>query len=221
MPEVAEQEQTEATQPKKVNLDDLDASLVEETVEIDPNANPMEAPPPVSDGKHRFKIVVDNNSWEHKETKANKQGNKTAFLSVKFYLVCVDEGTPDFNKRVFPEYGGINTLVFDGKSVMGYIITCLKGGDAQAKAEVAELNNYVKLAQAFRDITAGEPILQASTQWVAQVNKGTQEDPDYQVVKRGQKTFPPDGKGGYRHIIQTQNGESVARATVQDYFPDK
>jgi hypothetical protein len=212
-------------QPVKVDLDTLDSSLVEEKVELNPDANPMEAPPPVDDGVHRVKLVLDPASWTHSETKANKSGEKRSYLSCQFYGVVIAEGTKNNNKRLF---GRVNTLVFDGKSEMAYILLQVYGGkdNAEARAKIAALDNYVKLAQAFKQALAGEPIVKVSTKWVARYNAGTKDEPDYKTALSGQANFPAvdpkDPSKGKRHIINVPKvGEVAAQAQIQDYFPDK
>lgn len=216
--------ETAVATSSKVSLDELDARMVEEKIEINPEANPMEAPPPPDDGIHRVKLVLDTNSWEQKETKPGKDGKKRAYLSCQFYGVIVAEGTKNNNKRVF---GRVNTLVFDGKNEMAYILLQALGGktNPQAVNTVTKLENYIELAKAFQQVLAGEPIVRVETQWVARYNAGTKEDPDYKTAKSGQKNFPlvdpKDLSKGYRHIVEVRgHGEVNAQAVIQDYFPD-
>ena len=206
----------------QIDLDSLDAGLVQEVVNINPDVNPLEAPPPVDDGTHRVKLLLDTQSWEHKETKENKNGESRSYLTCRLSGQVIAEGTKNNNKRVFPR--AVNTLVFDGKSVMGFILLQVWGGakNPEARAKVAELNNYVKLAQAFKGALASEPIIRVKTGWLAQYNDGTKEEPKYKTVLSGQRNFPSDGNGGYRHVIQhKQSGQELsAHAQVLDYFPD-
>jgi hypothetical protein len=209
----------EEVKAQSVNLDDIATSLIEENIELNPDANPMEAPPPVDDGTWRVKLIGATD-WTQKDTKPNaKTGNSTTYLSTQFSGVVIAEGTTNNNKRVF---GRVNTLVFEGKSEMGYILLQVYGGkqDPEARRKVEALKNYGELAKAFRDALAGEPIIRVSTKWVAQYNAGTKESPKYQTAKSGQKNFPSDGKGGNLHVINVPNvGEIAARAEIQDYFP--
>lgn len=216
-----ETEQTQAV-ATSVDLDSIDASLVEETISINPEANPMEEVPPVDDGKYRVKVLVDQKSWEQRETKENKSGNKTTYLSVKASFEIVDgkfEG-----RRVFGNF--LSTLVFDGKCEMAYLLIKMLGDTPEARQEVANLKNYVELAKAFKQVSAGEPIVQVSTKWVAQYVSGKNEKTgkdEYKVARSGQRNFPPDGKGGFKHVfVHPQSGQEVkARAEIQDYFSDK
>ncbi len=202
-----------------VDLDTLDASMVQETVEFNVDVNPLEAPPPVDDGVHSVKLIGDPQKWFPKETKENKQGNKTTYLQTQFYGVVIAEGTKNNNKRVFKNW--ISTLSFDGKCEMAYILHKIYGGDAAAKAKVDALEgNFVKLAQAFKNALAGEPIIKVSTKWFARYNAGTKEKPEYKTAKSGQNNFPSDGKGGRLHVINVPNvGDVAATAEIQDYFP--
>lgn len=217
-------EENEKVQPEKVSLDNLDASMVQEKIEINTDANPMEAPPPPDDGIHRVKLVLDTTSWERSETKPNKEGTKRAYLKCKFYGVIQAEGTPNNNKRLF---GQVNTLVYEGKNEMAYILLQALGGknNPSAVEAVKKLENYIELAQAFQQVLAGEPIVRVSSEWVAQYNKGTKEKPEYATAKSGQKNFPlidpkDPSKGHSPKINVTGVGEVSAKAQIKDYFPD-
>jgi hypothetical protein len=207
---------------EKINLDDLDASLVEEKIAIDPELNPMDAPPPASDGIHRVRLVLDTDSWSNKETKPMKDGGRRAFLTCKGYGVILAEGTPDNNKRLF---FNVNTLVFDGKCEMAYILQMALGNTPEAKESVRKLENYVELAKAFQRVLAGEPVVRAESQWVARYNAGDKDKPDYKTVKSSQKNFPlidpKDPSKGHRHVIDVKGfGEVTAQAVIQNWFPD-
>lgn len=225
MEAVAEATQEQVSQ--KVDLDSLDANLVEETIEINVEANPMEEPPPVEDGTWRAKVLIQDDSWEHRETKENKSGNKTAYLSCKGSFQILDEGGKNNNKRVFISF--LSTLVFDGKCEMAYLLIQMLGGTQDAKMEVSGIKNYVQLAKRFKEVAAGEPIIRVSTKWVAQYQDGVDEKNGknkYKVAVSGMKNFPPipgSNPPAYRHIFNhRQSGQEVkARAEIQDYFPDK
>lgn len=208
----------ELAQAVKVDLDNIDSSLVEESITLNPDANPMEAAPPVDDGTWRVKLTGADD-WTNKDTKPNKSGESTSYLATQFSGIVIAEGTPNNNKRVF---GRVNTLVFDGKSEMAYILLQIYGGKAnpEARAKVEALKNYVDLAKAFRNAVAGEPIIRVATKWVARYNAGTKEAPDYKVAQSGQKTFPSNGAGGHVPVVTVKGfGEVRAQAEIQDYFP--
>jgi len=207
----------DTNQVQTIDLDTLDAGLVQEHVEINPEANPMAAPPPPDDGIYRVKLIAGD-SWDHKETKKNKAGESRAYLATQFSAQILADGTQNNNKRVF---GRVNTLTFDGKNEMAYILIQVYGGTPEAKARVTQLDNYVKLAQAFKAALAGEPVIRLSTKWVARYNAGTKEEPDYKTAKSGQKNFPQLANGTFNHIIDVPKfGEVAAQAVIQDYFPD-
>jgi hypothetical protein len=208
----------------KIDLDAQDFSALPEEININTDINPLEAPPPVDDGVHRVKLILDNNSFEQRETKENKQGNKTTFIMVKFSGQVLAEGTRNNNKRVF---NLVNTLVFDGKSEMGYIIRKALGDTPEAKASVEGIKNYGQLATAFRDTLAAEPIIRVETKWVAQRKVSEEGKKDkYETVLSGQKNFPlidPKDPGkGHRHVIvdPKTKTEIAAQAVIQDYFAD-
>lgn len=199
----------------EIDLDALDDSAIEEEVSIDPNADPMAKPAPVDDGWHRVKLTaLDSSQVEVKETKGN---SPRPYIGFKFNGKVLAEGTPNNNKRVF---GNVTTLVFDGKSEMARIIQVSRGNTPEAKAYVSTLNNFGKLAKAFRAELAGEPIIKVKTRWVAQRKL---ENGNYENVKSVQATFPRKKDGlGYDHVIfdtKTQS-EVSAQAVIQDYGPD-
>ncbi len=211
-------------QARKVSLDELDASLVQEKIELNPDANPMEGPPPVVDGIHRIKLVLDTNSWEQKTTKPGKNGQTRAYLTCKGYGVIQAEGTPDNNKRLFFQ---VNTLVFDGKSEMAYILLQALGGknNSSAANTVKALENYVELAKAFQQVLAGEPIIRAESEWTARYNAGDKDNQDWKTAKSGMKNFPlndpKDPSKGHSPKIDIKGvGEVSAIAQIVDYFPD-
>lgn len=203
-----------------IDLDSLDSSLVQENIVLNPDVNPMEAPPPVDDGVHRVKLTGAQD-WKPGDTKPNKNGDTQPYLSTQFSGVVIAEGTKNNNKRVF---GRVNTLAFDGKSEMAYILLQVYGGkdNEDARAKIAGLKTFVDLAKAFRNAIAGEPIIKVSTKWQARYNAGTKEAPDYKTAYSGQKMFPSDGNGGNKHIVSVKGaGDVAAQAVIQDYFPDK
>lgn len=203
----------------KVDLDQIDSSLIEEVIELNPDANPMEAPPPVDDGTWRVKLTGASD-WNTKDTNAKAGREPQTYLSTQFSGQVIAEGTPNNNKRVF---GRVNTLVFDGKSEMAYILLQIYGGknNPAARAKVEALKKFTDLAKAFRDAVAGEPIIKVVTKWKARYNAGTKEAPDYKTALSGQSNFPSDGKGGRLHVVNVKGvGDVAAQAEIQDYLPD-
>lgn len=208
------------TQGIKFNLDEYDESLVQEVVEINPDSNPMEGPAPVDDGIHRFKLFINPESFE-KSSYTTKQGQTVDFIKCQFYGVCQDEGGKNNNKRIF---GRENTITFDGKNKMAYILGKLYEHDPNGKAYIRGLDNYVKLAKAFKQALLAEPIIKVKTEWQA-----TYKDPKtaegtkakYLTAKSGQKNFPQNGDGTYRATVEVPGvGEVKAQAVALDYFSD-
>lgn len=206
----------------KFDLDQLDETQVSEIVEINPDLNALEAPPPVEDGTWRTKLLpLDTSAIEVKTTNPKKGGNPQPFIGFRFSGAVISEGTPNNNKRIF---GRVNTLVFDGKSEIAQYIKIAKGDTPEARALVRTLDNYVKLSKSFRDTLAAEPIIKVKTKWVAQA-KDTDDKGNvtYRTVLSGMKNFPPKPGGGFEHIIlDKKSGQEVAaQAVIVDIFPDK
>lgn len=210
----------EKTQAQAVDLDSLNGGLLEESITISADVNPMAGPAPVPDGVHRVKLVGAT-EWFQNETKPNKNsGESTTYLKTQFSAIVVSDDPKLNNKRVF---GRVNTLTFDGKNEMAYIMLQILGGktNPDARAYVEGLKDIKDLATAFRSALAAEPIIKLQTKWVAQYNAGTKEDPDYKTYLSGMANFPNDPAGGKSHVVQVKGvGEVTAQAVIQDYFPD-
>lgn len=205
-------------QAQSVDLDTVDASLVEEQVTISADANPMEAPAPVNDGVHRVKLVGAT-EWFQSETKPNKNGESTTFFKTQFSGIVVSDDPKQNNKRVF---GRVNTLTFDGKNEMAYIMLQILGGkdNPEARKYVEGLTNIRDLATAFKQALAGEPIIKLSTKWVAQYKVEENGKDVYKIYLSGQASFPKVN-GVPQHVVNAPRiGEISAQAQIQDYFPD-
>lgn len=205
----------------KFNLDEADDSLIQETVDISPESNPLEGPPPVSDGVHRFKLFFVDDT--EKSSYTNKQGGEVPFFKLQFYGICQDEGV-DFNKRIF---GRENTLIFNGKNTLAYIIDKIYGDNAESHSFVKGLGDPsgLKLAKAFKAALASEPIIKAKTEWSASFKDEEASTkagkPKYRVAKSGQKNFPKNPDGTFRPVVSVDGvGEVKAQAKVLDYFAD-
>lgn len=212
-------EETVKVQAQSVDLDTVDANLVEENITISADANPMEAPAPVNDGVHRVKLVGAT-EWFQSETVPKKSGGEpTTFFKTQFSGIIVSDDPKENNKRVF---GRVNTLTFDGKNEMAYIMLQILGGkdNPEARKYVEGLTNIRDLATAFKQALAGEPIIKLSTKWVAQYKVEEGGKDVYKTYLSGQANFPKVG-GVPQHVVNAPRiGEVVAQAQIQDYFPD-
>jgi hypothetical protein len=213
-------ETTATVAPEKVDLDSIDNSMVEDKIEINPDVNPMEAPPPVADGIHRVKLTGAAD-WEQCETKPNRtSGESRGYFKTQFRGQVVSDDPKTNNKLVF---GRENTLTFDGKNTMAYIMLQILGGNKveSAREFIKTLDTPLKLAKAFKEALAGEPIVKLSTKWIARYNAGTKEEPEYKTALSGMANFPKNPDGTYRHVFNLKGvGEVAAQAVIQDYFPD-
>ena len=215
-----------------VDLDTLeyDAS---DNIDIDPDKDPFEKAPPPPDAWHRAKVTIKEGArgFQSKTTKPKPGSSRPAqaFLSCELNFQIVAPGEYFDNLRPRPKY--VNTLVFEGKSEMGAILTAalagVYGNVDQAKAEVREIKSPTALAKRFAEVLAGEPEVAILTQWQAQYDSGEVKDGRavYVTAARGQKAFPTDGKGGYKPFITIKRKldgaqiEAFARAEVLDIKP--
>ena len=206
----------------KFNLDEYDESLVQETVEINPEANPMEGPPPISDGVHRFKLFIQPDSYEKSSYHDKKSGKDVEFYKCQFYSVCQDEGGKDNNKRIF---GRENTLTFDGKNKMAYILQKVHGDSEEIKTFLRTNKNPLTLLKTFAAALQAEPIIKIKTEWQASYKDEKESEKKgksvYRVAKSGQKNFPQNADGSYRPVVSVNGvGEVKAQAVALDYFSD-
>lgn len=202
-----------------IDLDSLDGSVIQEVISIDGDVNPLAAPAPVDDGTHRAKLLFKDDSTELKEIQRGANKGKP-FINMQFSAQVLAEGTKNNNKRVF---GRVNTLVFEGKSEMAYIIRMALGDTPEARQYIRELTNYVDLAKAFKQVLSGEPTVRVVTQWVA--SRKTEDkngNTVYEVFLRGQKNFPPREGGGYENVvIDKKTGQEVsAQVEIKAYLAD-
>lgn len=213
---------SETNETFEVDLDLLDADSVQEIVEIDADANPLEEPNPVEDGIHRAKVILSSGAGTvQAKSWTGKDGVEHPFISIKFSLAVLDEGV-DQNKRVFPN--AINTNVFDGKCEMAHLLIQILGGDESAKSQVKAVGgNYVALAKAFKATLAGEPVVKVQTKWVASYKDGSKDKKGrdaYKIALSGMRNFKKRPDGTFDPTVVVKGNEVRARATVVGYFPD-
>lgn len=214
----------------KFNLDDADANLIQEEVNIDTDANPMEAPPPPDDGTYRVTLKLKEPVSDAFQLKSVQSGNSAGkqYISADFNAQILAEGTRNNNKLLF---GKENTLTFDGKNKLAYILLQLYGGskNEQAATYVKSLKTPSDLAKAFKAALLKEPKLRVKTKWNSSYNAGTKEEPDYKTFKNGQANHPQNAAGVPKHINEVtfqdasgdvQSLEVTARAQIVDYLPD-
>lgn len=220
---MAEQnEQEQAQQAVAIDLDQLDVNLLTEDVTIDTDANPMDAPPPPPDKVWRVKVEVDAADFKVNTTnpKPGSQAVKQQYIAVTASATIVEDGPYSGRKFIIRE----NTLVFNNKNRMAYIILQALGGsqNPEAVAYVKTLNNFGKLALGFRDTFAAGRTMRLKSEWAAQYKVNEKGKDVYKTLKTGMKNFKPvPGKPGeFNHKLDSPAGEVAARAEIRDYYPD-
>lgn len=204
-----------------VDLNDM--SLMDEVIEVDGTVTSEEFfnPPLPDDGEHQVVLKLGNRGIkiERQFNKETKRRDGQGFLNVHLQLASVKEngsvgGTIGFDNcssLVMPSVGTSRVhMAFDGSV----------GPDGSpmtlpARATLGELKTAIETA-----ISQG-PRSFVTTQWLAQVNRGTKDSPDYQDVLKGQKNFPKrldaDGNetGRYEAEVADPKSQTVCRAQVK------
>jgi hypothetical protein len=195
---------------------------MQEVVEVDGSAS-SEAffnPPLPDDGEHLVVLKLGNRGVQVKRQydKNSKRNDGPGFLNVHLQLVSIlDTG------------GEGPTIAFDNLTsiVMQSVGTSrlhaamdLAGFPLTSPAPLGTLKDEVERA------IAQHPKVTVTTRWLAQINRGTKDSPDWEDVVKGQKNFPPklDGNGNVipgkfdPEVTDPKSGTSVrAQVNVVKY----
>jgi hypothetical protein len=161
------------------NTDINQLDLTQE-VHYDPSANAEEffAPRLVDDGEHLVILGEGNRGVGAKVTKGGKGRQPQGYVNAHLWLKSADNG----NQTV--AFDNASSLVFDSGLSRLHAVMDLAGHKIPNDCQLGEIVSHTKkvLAQAAK--------VKAFTQWEAQVNTGTKDEPKYVSVLKGQKNFP-------------------------------
>jgi hypothetical protein len=201
-----------------------DLGLLQEVVEVEGGASSEDFfnPPLADDGEHRVVFKLGNRGIQVKRQfdKNSKKNDGPGFLNVHLQLVSVLDtggegptiGFDNLTSIVMPN-AGTSRL---------HAAMDLAGFPLPARATLGDLKEAVEQA------LAQGPQAMITTQWEAQVNRGTKEKPDYETVVKGQKNFPAklDGNGNViegrfdPEVTDPKSGATVrANARIVRYAP--
>jgi hypothetical protein len=186
-----------------VGIDLNNLAFEPENLEVDPDKDQFQSPPPPEEGTFVVKLSqkeVNGSLWVRGETKKGKRYLQTAIEA----RIIQPDGKYD-NWPVFDNF--VSTLVQEGQGtnkIVG-ILKCLGH-------EVPRTTSDVELAKKLTEVLAGNPICKMTTQW-----EGYCESCEKTVLK-GQKRWPTG-----KHITEcAKDGSSVtAQARPIKYLPQE
>jgi hypothetical protein len=188
---------------KLLTLEELDSAFGDVEVEIDKEADAFAAPAPPDDGMYIAKAKLRDGEVKEGTT---KDGTKFAMMNVQYEIL---EGP--FERRIV--FDSITSLSFGGGANKMYALAEAMGlgGQLGARGKVADLIKVV-----FQGLQE-ERTVKIETQWQAseKVEGADGEKATYKVRRRGQKSFPQNSTGGYKHTFELENGvQLTAQARV-------
>ncbi len=164
-----------------------DLSLLEEVIEVDGSASSEEffQPKLADDGEHRVMLKLGNRGVQvmRQFNKDSKKRDGAGFLNVHLQLVEMGDNGSEGPTVGFDNLTSI-VMPNAGTSRL-HAAMDLAGFPLPLRASIGELKQSVEAA------IAQNPVATVTTQWRAQINRGTKEKPDYEDVVKGQKNFPP------------------------------
>ena len=167
-----------------------DLRLLQEPVVVDGDVSPDDffSPPLPDDGDHLAVLHMGDRGLRVSRQK-DDQGNRTGtpFLNVHIQAKIIDDKTGEEGISVFDNPTSI-VMPSSGTSRLHMILAAC-GNPAPPRTTLGDLKQHVEVA------LAQSPKCLITTQWQAQVNRGTQEKPDYQTVCSGQRKFQPERDG--------------------------
>ena len=191
-----------------------DLSLMSEPVEVDGSITGEDffQPPIPDDGDHLARLTLGDRGIKASRQKDKSTGQKSGkgFLMVHLAVELLD----DSGNKVGVIFDNPTSIVMESVNTSKlHAILDACGNPAPARATLGELLAHTEAT------LAQSPQVEVTTQWEARYNKGTDTDPDYKTLLKGQKKFPPKPDGGYERIVMDpETGERVtAQAVIRKY----
>lgn len=185
---------------QKIDLNNL--PFQPESLEVDPDKDQFQSPPPPDEGTFRVKLKqkeTDGSLWVQGEGKKNHK----RYLKTQIEARIIQPDGKFDNWPVFDNF--VSTMVMENQGT-NKIVGILKA----LGHEVPRSTTDVDLAKRLTEVLAGEPEAQVTVQW-----EGYCEVCDKTVIK-GQKRFPAG-----KHITEcSKDGAQVtAQARIVKYLP--
>jgi hypothetical protein len=191
---------------KPVDLNDL--YLEDESLQLDPDADAFQGPPPPPDGVHLAKIMPFRKNGDS-PFQVGKDKRSKPFIMAAVVNKAVAEGRPWDGANIFDRVSSV---------IMQNSGTCRMAGVLKALGITVPATTTMKgLARMLETALAGEPMICVETQWQARAQHGDK----WVTILRGMKKFPQKPDGSYSHIVDDpETGEKVtAQAVVLRYLP--
>jgi len=170
--------------PTMSNVDINDLSLLQEVVEVDGQARSEEffQPPIPDDGEHEAILHLGDRGVTIGRQKDKASGQKTGVGFVNVHVqakILNDQGQEGMSV-----FDNLTTIIMGGLSRL-HATMDMAGSRLPDRATLEEIR---ELATTW---LAQNPRVRITTQWLAEVNRGSKEKPDYAVIAKGQRRFPP------------------------------
>jgi hypothetical protein len=215
------------------NPDLNDLSLLDEVVEVDGSVTSEEFfnPPLPDDGEHLVAIKFGSRDNNKSGIKIDRQYNKetkkrdgAGYWNIVFQLQGVKDGKvggtiafDNLTSLVMPSVGTSRVhMALDGSfGPNGSKMTLPATMNGGRPLTLGELGEEIKQA------VAQSPQSYVTTQWVASINRGTKDDPNWEDVLKGQKNFPKridaDGNetGKFEPEIKDPKSGALIRAQIK------
>jgi len=164
------------------------------------------------DGPHTVILRLSSKGFIADRQRDGKRGARIgpAYLGVNTQLV----GWEDGQEAGTIAFDMLTTVPMQSGGSRLHAVFALAGFDIPTKGTLADIKTAVEAA------LAQNPVVVAHTRWEAQINRGSQDSPDYKTIAKGQAAFPKY-EGSEKHnpeITDPQTGQTVnAQVRVYKY----
>ena len=183
----------------------INDALLDQQVSYDPDAelNALNLP---DDGMHIATLEVGRDGVQVKQTK--KSG---AFIQAHV-MARIQEPGASYDKAVAFDRPS-SVILTNGTSFLHSMLKA--GGDpAPSSTSLRDLQAQTK------QFLAGKPQVKVRTRWEGSVIKGVENGKKfYEVVLKGQRSFPQNPDGTYNPRFTYNGQEGVAQVSITDYQP--
>ncbi len=204
--------------PTMSNVDINDLSLAQEVCEVDGQVSSKDffQPPIPDDGTYDAVLHLGDRGAVIGRQKDKATGQKTGggFVNVHVQAKILN----DQGQESMSCFDNLTTVLMGGMSRL-HAVMDLAGSPLPNRATFEEIRD------AAVQWLAQNPRVKITTQWLAEINRGTKDKADYATLAKGQRRFPPvigdDGQptGKYeREVTDPKTGDLVsAQVKVTKY----